>query len=106
MEVTVVRSRRLALALTTALTAAVVGLPAAPAQAEPASCQDLTLPVTLAGSAQQIYGKLCTPANAKTVQVLVPGASYNSAYWDFPYTPDTRSFRLAMNKAGYATLTL
>jgi alpha-beta hydrolase superfamily lysophospholipase len=103
-----VRPRRLVPALISAVAAAVIGLPAASAQAqEPApACRDLTLPVTLAGTAQQIYGKLCTPAGAKTVQVLVPGASYNSAYWDFPYTPETRSFRLAMNKVGYATLTL
>ncbi|MBP2330712.1 pimeloyl-ACP methyl ester carboxylesterase [Kibdelosporangium banguiense] len=99
------RSRRFLAALTSALAVAAIGFPVAPAQAAVA-CQDLTLPVTLAGQAEQIYGRLCRPANAKAVQVLVPGASYNSAYWDFPYTPETRSFRLAMNKAGYATLTL
>jgi pimeloyl-ACP methyl ester carboxylesterase len=106
MEVPAVRSRRLVLALTSVLAAAVFGLPATPVQAAGTACTDLTLPVTLAGKTEQIYGKLCVPANAKTVQVLVPGASYNSAYWDFPYTPETRSFRLAMNNAGYATLTL
>jgi pimeloyl-ACP methyl ester carboxylesterase len=100
-----VRSRRFVAALTGALVAAAIGFPVAQAQAS-VPCQDLTLPVTLAGQAEQIYGKLCRPANAKALQVLVPGASYNSAYWDFPYTPETRSYRLAMNKAGYATLTL
>jgi pimeloyl-ACP methyl ester carboxylesterase len=86
----------------------VISWPATPVAAQEPTvlCQDLNLPVTLAGAAERIYGRLCTPAAAKTVQVLVPGASYNSAYWDFPYTPETRSFRLAMNTAGYATLTL
>ncbi|MBA8928945.1 pimeloyl-ACP methyl ester carboxylesterase [Kutzneria viridogrisea] len=86
-----------------------IGLCTMPAQAEQSAgttCQDLDLPVTLVGTQQTIYGKLCTPAGAHTVQVLVPGASYNSSYWDYPYTPETRSFRLAMNRAGYATLTL
>jgi pimeloyl-ACP methyl ester carboxylesterase len=71
------------------------------------SCQDVMLPVTLAGLPQSMYGRLCVPAGgAGTVQVLVPGASYDHTYWDFPYTPEIRSFRLAMNDAGYATLTV
>jgi pimeloyl-ACP methyl ester carboxylesterase len=71
------------------------------------SCQDVSLPVSLAGLPQTMYGRLCVPAGGtRTVQVLVPGASYNHTYWDFPYTPDIRSFRLAMNRAGYATLTV
>ncbi|MET0233626.1 MAG: alpha/beta hydrolase [Kibdelosporangium sp.] len=99
------RSRRLVPAMVGALVAALLSIPAAPVHAA-VPCQDLTLPVTHAGRTEQIYGKLCRPANARTIQVLVPGASYNSAYWDFPYAPETRSFRLAMNKAGFATLTL
>jgi pimeloyl-ACP methyl ester carboxylesterase len=71
------------------------------------ACQDLQLPVTMAGLPESMYGRLCVPAGgAKTVQLLVPGASYNHTYWDFPYTPDIRSYRLAMNEAGYATLTV
>lgn len=81
------------------------GLPV-PGHADTA-CTDEYLPVTVAGLAQTVYGRLCEPAGgAGTVQVLVPGASYNSTYWDSPYTPDIRSFRLAMNDAGYATLTV
>lgn len=38
--------------------------------------------------------------------VLVPGATYNHIYWDFPYRPSTYNFRAAMNSAGYATFTL
>ncbi|SMD22018.1 alpha/beta hydrolase [Kibdelosporangium aridum] len=99
------RARRLVPALTAALVAAVVGFPAAPATAA-TTCRDVNFPVSLAGTAQTMYGRLCAPTGASTIQVLVPGASYNTAYWDFPHTPETRSFRLAMNKAGYATLTL
>ncbi|WP_132126215.1 alpha/beta hydrolase [Actinocrispum wychmicini] len=99
--------RRVVLALTAVLASGALGL-SAPAQgAQPELvCQDLNLPVSLVGSAQTLYGRLCTPAGSRTVQVLVPGASYNSSYWDFPYTPETRSYRLAMNNAGYATLTI
>jgi pimeloyl-ACP methyl ester carboxylesterase len=75
-----------------------------PAGAAPVTCQDLRVPVTIAGIAQTVYGKLCTPQGAKTVQVLVPGGTYNSSYWDISYTPEVRSFRAAMNKAGFATL--
>ncbi|OOC08127.1 alpha/beta hydrolase [Amycolatopsis azurea] len=80
----------------------------AQAQADTASCQDVTIPVRLAGLLPQIvHGRLCEPPQgARTVQVLVPGATYNSVYWDPAPTPETHSFRLAMNKAGYATLAI
>ena len=52
-------------------------------------------------------GQLCVPAGGSDiVMVLVPGATYNSAYWDFPYDPSVYNFRLAMNNAGYATMTV
>ncbi|MEU6867682.1 alpha/beta fold hydrolase [Streptomyces sp. NPDC046876] len=52
-----------------------------------------------------MHGTLCVPAGrtADTVMVLVPGATYNHTYWDFPYRPETYNFRRAMNDAGYAT---
>nr|WP_232328535.1 alpha/beta fold hydrolase [Kibdelosporangium sp. MJ126-NF4] len=50
-------------------------------------------------------GTLCTPGtDAKSIQVLIPGGFYNRSYWDVTVEPELRSFRLAMNKAGYATL--
>ncbi|OXM54894.1 alpha/beta hydrolase [Amycolatopsis alba DSM 44262] len=83
-------------------------LTTAQAQADTASCQDVTIPVRLTGLLPQIvHGRLCEPSHgARTVQVLVPGATYNSVYWDPALNPETQSFRLAMNKAGYATLAL
>lgn len=71
------------------------------------SCQDLFFPVTIAGLPQTMYGRLCIPAGgARTVAVLVPGASYDSAYWDSPEPSAVSSFRVAMNNGGYATLTV
>jgi len=88
----------------------VAGLLVAPAQAQAAqsSCHDLNIPVHLLGLLPEtMHGRLCEPpGGARTVQVLVPGATYTSVYWDPTLTPETRSFRLAMNRSGYATLTL
>jgi pimeloyl-ACP methyl ester carboxylesterase len=91
-----------------ALAALVVALLLSPvsAQAEE-SCQELSFPVSVAGLPQTMAGTLCVPGGgANTVQVLVPGGFYNQSYWDIPLYDRTRSFRLAMNRAGYATLTL
>lgn len=95
--------------LAAGLAAIAVGfLPApAPAEADEATCQDLYFPVTLVALAQTMHGRLCVPAGgARTVQVLVPGGTYNSSYWDIQYEPEIRSYRRAMNNAGYATLAI
>jgi pimeloyl-ACP methyl ester carboxylesterase len=60
----------------------------------------MTFPVTLG----TMYGKLCAPTGAKSVQVLIPGGTYNSSYWDIGYQPEIRSYRMAANNTGYATL--
>jgi alpha-beta hydrolase superfamily lysophospholipase len=77
--------------------------PQAPAQAE-TSCQDVTYPVSVVGLQQTMAGTLCVPANAHTLQILVPGGFYNRSYWNVTVDPAVRSFRRAMNNAGYATL--
>lgn len=79
-----------------------------PAQARmSAHCEDLYFPVSLVVTPQKMYGRLCIPAGgANTIQVLIPGGTYNSTYWDIGYSPETRSYRHAMNKAGYATLAI
>ncbi|HET6704516.1 alpha/beta hydrolase [Amycolatopsis sp.] len=77
------------------------------ARADGASCRDVYFPVTLVALPQTMHGTLCVPAGgANTVQVLIPGGTYNSSYWDIGYQPEIRSYRLAMNNAGYATLAL
>jgi pimeloyl-ACP methyl ester carboxylesterase len=63
--------------------------------------------VPVAGGTLTMAGTLCEPAGAtNTVVVLVPGATYDQTYWNFPYDPDTYNFRLALNHAGYSTFTL
>lgn len=68
------------------------------------TCQNVTYPVSLAGTPQTMAATLCVPTGAHTIQVLVPGGLYNRSYWDITVDPAVRSFRLAMNNAGYATL--
>ncbi|ALG05861.1 alpha/beta hydrolase [Kibdelosporangium phytohabitans] len=78
------------------------------AQAAPvSSCRDVYFPVTLTVVPQTMYGRLCLPAGgSNTVHVLIPGGTYNSSYWDIGYSPQTRSYRQALNEAGHATLAL
>jgi pimeloyl-ACP methyl ester carboxylesterase len=77
------------------------------ARADGPSCRSVDIPVTLVALPQTMHGTLCVPAaGARTIHVLIPGGTYNSTYWDIGYQPETRSFRKAMNNAGYATLAL
>ena len=75
-----------------------------PANATQTTCQDVYTPVRFGLTQQTMYGELCVPQGATTVQVLVPGGSYTSDYWDIPIDPGVRSIRLAMNNAGIATM--
>ncbi|MGM1065487.1 alpha/beta hydrolase, partial [Saccharothrix sp. Mg75] len=76
-------------------------LTSASAEAGPA-CRPVDAPVTVLAQREVLHGTLCTPAGgATTVQVLIPGATYNSSYWDFP--DGRHSFRAAQNAAGFAT---
>ncbi|MEV4058273.1 alpha/beta hydrolase [Amycolatopsis sp. NPDC049688] len=70
------------------------------------TCEDLSVPVTVALLPQTMHGRLCAPPRATTVVVLIPGGTYNASYWDIGYTPEIRSFRMAANSAGIATLAL
>jgi pimeloyl-ACP methyl ester carboxylesterase len=78
----------------------------APASAATVTCENTNIPVTVALLPQTMHGRLCAPAGASTLVVLIPGGTYNASYWDIGYTPEIRSFRLAMNQAGIATLAL
>ncbi|MCX2952195.1 alpha/beta hydrolase [Lentzea sp. NEAU-D7] len=82
-----------------------------PASAATAACQDVAYPVRigltpLVTSQETMAGRLCVPAGATTVQVLIPGGTYDRTYWDVGYEPSTHSFTQAQNKAGFATLAL
>ncbi|MEV0677427.1 alpha/beta hydrolase [Actinosynnema sp. NPDC050436] len=77
-------------------------LTASPAAAA-SSCRDVYAPVTVLGQRETVHGELCSPAGgATTVQVLIPGSTYNSSYWH--YDDGAHSFRDAQNAAGFATL--
>jgi len=67
-------------------------------------CVGADVPVDADASTVTMHGTLCLPPSVtKTVMVMIPGGTYNHTYFDFPYKPDTYSFRRAMNAAGYAT---
>lgn len=68
------------------------------------TCEDVNVPVRIGLTTQTMYGRLCVPQGATTLQVLVPGGTYKSEYWDIGYEPATRSYRQAMNLAGIATV--
>lgn len=63
--------------------------------------------MTVAGQPVTVHGMLCRPDDpTDTVVVLVPGATYNHVYWDFPLRPQKYSFRRGLNQKGLATFTM
>ncbi|WP_433286958.1 alpha/beta hydrolase [Pseudonocardia sp. CA-142604] len=54
----------------------------------------------------RVSGELCAAPRDRVVHLLVPGATYNSSYWDFPYQPERYSYVRAMRAAGIATFRL
>ncbi|MGW5053619.1 alpha/beta hydrolase [Actinokineospora sp. NPDC004072] len=89
-----------------ALLAAAVCLTPGTAGAAQITCEDVAVPVRVGGTMQSVHGRLCVPDGATTLQVLVPGGTYNGAYWDIGHEPEIRSYRLAMNRAGIATVAI
>jgi len=71
------------------------------------SCEWMEIPVKLPSSiiTRQITGQLCQPKDqpVTAIQVLIAGAGYGMAYWDFPYQSDTYSYARAALKQGFAT---
>ncbi len=69
------------------------------------TCESRDIPVQLAPGALRTYnlvGQLCYTGKPDdtTLQVLVSGAGYGIAYWDFPWQPDTYSYARAALRAG------
>lgn len=81
---------------------------AASARSAASSCTTMTLPVALAPgdpANQEVFAEYCTPsAQVSTVDVLVPGATYNHAYWDWPQDPGRYSYTAKTLAAGRAVL--
>lgn len=99
--------RRIAVVLGSILTLLTLVVTPAGLADEAPVCRELDVPVSIALLLRTtMHGTLCAPTSANTVLVLVPGGTYNSNYWDFPWRPDAYNFRKAMNAAGYATFTL
>ena len=68
-------------------------------------CQALRVPVAVDGvPGARLYGELCRPTGqARAVQLLVHGASYNHLYWNWPLDPARYSYVRRALAAGYAT---
>ena len=74
-------------AVAAGLATLVIGRVLSPARvtADPVACQDLSIPVSLAGLRETVYGRFCAPPQpTSTVLVLVPGGTCNGTYWDLP----------------------
>lgn len=74
-------------------------------------CQQQKVPVALTPGAPASYtivGWLCAygPLRGRTVQVLVPGLTYDASYWNFPLDPERYSYVRYADAAGYATLAI
>src|SRR5262245_49521646 len=74
---------------------------------QPTTCQQSQLTVALEAGQPATYhvtGQLCyKPNNKNIVHLLVSGATYSRAYWDFPLQPQQYSYVRALTNAGYAT---
>lgn len=68
-------------------------------------CSEIDLPVSVPTPRETIQGQLCMPAGSAptTVQLLIPGGTYNRVYWDLPYQPERYSYQRDMASHGYAT---
>ena len=106
-------TRRLSVAASAAALGALICVPAgAHASGVPSlNCSAHTLPVAITdpGPADQsLWGQLCYRGQHEpgTVQVLIPGATYNHLYWNFPYGGGYYSYVDAATAAGYATFAI
>ncbi|WP_084530363.1 alpha/beta hydrolase [Nocardia miyunensis] len=86
---------------------------APPATAAPSAevrCTEVSIPVTLDPSgenAAHIAGTYCRPADPSPVlQILVPGATYDRTYWDFPGFGGRYSYVRHAAGTGLATLAI
>src|SRR4051812_47166136 len=76
------------------------------------TCQKMSLPVGY-GPGQpnnlKLSGTLCMPnrvSDPHAVDILIPGGSYDSLYWDFPYQSPTYSYVEKTLAAGRATFNI
>lgn len=87
-----------------------VPTPASAHQA-PARCQQVSTPVSMAlgePADQRVTGTLCLPRSqpATTLQLLLPGGTYDRSYWTLRGDLPGPSYVEAMTGAGHATLAI
>jgi pimeloyl-ACP methyl ester carboxylesterase len=71
-------------------------------------CEEYRIPARLTPDSWfefDVVGELCWSGELQeqVLQVLVSGAGYGPVYWDFPYQPETYSYKLSALKSGHAT---
>ncbi|GAA0899731.1 alpha/beta hydrolase [Virgisporangium aurantiacum] len=108
--------RLAAFALLATVSVAVVTPSAAQAETDPpgASCATYTVPVKLSATDTTTYnlvGRLCVVATdiqrgARTVELLVPGITYDRLYFNSTYQPSTYSYVFAATGRGYSTFAI
>lgn len=74
-------------------------------------CHPVNIPVALAPGgpvSYQIYGEYCLPYRQQpsTIDIMVPGATYDHLYWDWPVNPSLYSFADKTLAAGSAVLAI
>jgi pimeloyl-ACP methyl ester carboxylesterase len=98
--------RKAAILAVTTLITALVPLPSvADTGAPPCTRYSVPVSITPDGPADQtVAGWLCGYGTLtdKTVELLVPGFTYDHTYWDFDYQPGTYSYVRSATRAGYA----
>ncbi|GIG65363.1 alpha/beta hydrolase [Phytomonospora endophytica] len=82
-----------------------------PTNTTPATCRERTVPVALTPGApadQTVAGTLCSPrgAHPDTVQLLLPGGTYDRSYWTMRGDPRGPSYVEYMSRAGHATFAM
>jgi pimeloyl-ACP methyl ester carboxylesterase len=103
--------------LVSALLATVFGLVVAPAGAQAgdpswATCSQQTVPVTLSptGPTYNLVGRLCLRTDSvrgsRTVQLLVPGITYDQNYFNSSHSPNSYSYVYAATSRGYSTFAI
>ncbi|WP_282089478.1 alpha/beta fold hydrolase [Streptomyces tendae] len=76
-----------------------------------AACYEVRVPVSVqkTGNAH-IYGELCQPRHqsmtSRTVQLLVPGSTYNHSYYDMPVANGRYSYVSSALDAGFSTFNI
>lgn len=103
---------RISAAMTGVVATTIAGMAMNPAPASAATsgtCTTMTLPVALASGGpadQSVFAEYCVPGRpVATVDVLVPGATYNHDYWDWPQDPRHYSYTDKTLAAGRAIFT-